>query len=90
MKYEDIYLQSYSNAKEGGFKVEVQKLLHDFYNEERPHQALSERTPQEVYELGQGGGALIFQKYPVRLKQEVDYGATLHSCNAVKAWLKPS
>ena len=30
-------------------------------------------------------GALTLQKYPIRLKQEVDYWATLHSCNAVKA-----
>ena len=82
VKYEDIYLQSYSDAKE--LKHGLKKYF-DFYNEERPHQALSDRTPQEVYESGQGGGALILQKYPVILKQEVDYGATLHSCNAVKA-----
>ena len=82
VKYEDIYLQSYSDAKE--LKHGLKKYF-DFYNEEQPHQALSDRTPQEVYESGQGGGGLILQKYPVRLKQEVDYGATLHSCNAVKA-----
>ncbi len=61
------------------------KKYFDLYNEERPHQVLSDRTPQEVYESGQGGGALILQKYPGRFKQEVDYWATLHSYNAVKA-----
>jgi putative transposase len=65
VKYEDIYLQSYSDTKE--LKHGLKKYF-DFYNEERPHQALSDRTPQEVYESDQGGGALILQKYPVRLK----------------------
>ena len=43
------------------------KKYFDFYNEERPFQALSDRTPQEVYESGQDGGAWILQKYPVKL-----------------------
>lgn len=30
-----------------------------FYNSERPHQSLSNKTPGEVYESRQGGGAMI-------------------------------
>jgi putative transposase len=30
-----------------------------FYNGERPHQSLGNRTPHEVYASGQGGGAKI-------------------------------
>ncbi|MCF6362031.1 MAG: transposase, partial [Gammaproteobacteria bacterium] len=34
-----------------------------FYNGERPHQSLSNQTPSRVYESGQGGGAMIVDKF---------------------------
>ncbi len=34
-----------------------------FYNSERPHQSLSNQTPDRVYENGQGGGAMIVDKF---------------------------
>ena len=34
-----------------------------FYNSERPHQALNYQTPDVVYETGEGGGAMIVDKY---------------------------
>lgn len=34
-----------------------------FYNVERPHQGLQNRTPDEVYQSGCGGGAMILDKY---------------------------
>ena len=34
-----------------------------FYNDERPHQTLGNRTPDQVYMSGQGGGAKIVDKY---------------------------
>ena len=74
VKYEDIYLQSYSDAKELKHGL---KRYFDFYNKERPHQALSDRTPQEVYESDQEYSTLILQKYPVRFNYEVSYIATL-------------
>jgi putative transposase len=46
VKYEDIYLKGYENmlqAKEGLTKY------FNFYNTERPHQALEYKTPWEIY-----------------------------------------
>lgn len=46
VKYENVYLQSYSNG------IELRKGLKkyfEFYNQERPHQSLNYITPQEVY-----------------------------------------
>ncbi|MCF6212191.1 MAG: hypothetical protein L3K24_16340, partial [Gammaproteobacteria bacterium] len=34
-----------------------------FYNGERPHQSLSNQTPNRVYESGQGGGAMIVDRF---------------------------
>ena len=49
VKYEDIYLNRYEVVPElqAGLKT-----YFPFYNEERPHQSLDDRTPAEVY--GQG------------------------------------
>ena len=34
-----------------------------FYNSERPHQALNQRTPEAVYQSAIGSGALIVDKF---------------------------
>lgn len=34
-----------------------------FYNAERPHQSLGNRTPQVVYEGAQWGGAMIVDRF---------------------------
>ncbi len=46
LKYEDIYLQNYETVL-----ALIAGLTHyfPFYNEERPHQSLNYRTPEEVY-----------------------------------------
>jgi len=46
LKYEDIYLKAYSSVREleAGLKG-----WFIFYNHERPHQGLADRTPAEVY-----------------------------------------
>ena len=41
-----------------------------FYNHERPHQSLSYQTPDQVYASGQGGGAMIREKYGRIERQE--------------------
>jgi len=46
VKYEEIYLKDYANVREA-----IQGLSDFFkrYNEERPHSALGDKTPYEVY-----------------------------------------
>lgn len=34
-----------------------------FYNAERPHQSLGYQTPDQVYNAGVGGGALIVDRF---------------------------
>jgi putative transposase len=46
IKYEEVYLHSYASPKEA--RQNLTPYLK-FYNHERPHQALSYRTPAEVY-----------------------------------------
>lgn len=46
VKWEDIYLQDYESP---GAVITGLGSYFPFYNEERPHQALSYRTPGEVY-----------------------------------------
>lgn len=46
IKYEDIYLKSYENP------LELEEGISDYilrYNNHRPHQSLSDATPEEVY-----------------------------------------
>jgi len=60
VKYEDIYLKDYptlSAARKG------LQAYFTFYNTERGHQSLGYRTPDTVYETGQGGGAKIIDKF---------------------------
>jgi putative transposase len=47
IKYEEVYLKAYKDGTEA--KQGIGTYL-DFYNRERPHQALGYRTPQEVFQ----------------------------------------
>ena len=60
VKHEDVYLQGYATMGELTLG-----LTRDFafYNGERPHQSLGNRTPDEVHASGQGGGARIVDKF---------------------------
>ena len=51
LKYEEVYLKAYSTVREA--QQGIGSYLR-FFNEVRPHQALDNRTPQEVF---LGGGA---------------------------------
>ena len=44
IKYEEVYLKAYQVAE---------ARTSEFYNRQRPHQALGYRTPAEVYQHGQ-------------------------------------
>ncbi len=46
LKYEEVYLHEYESPREARRKI---AQFIDFYNWERPHQALGYRTPAEVY-----------------------------------------
>jgi len=39
------------------------KKYFDFYNSERPHQALENQTPQSVDKSASGGGAMMIEKF---------------------------
>ena len=56
VKYEDIYLKGYASMPE--LLLGLTEYFA-FYNGERPHQSLGNRTPDEVYRTGEGGGASI-------------------------------
>ncbi len=65
IKYEDIYLKGYARMPELYLGL-TEYFAH--YNGNRPHQALSDQTPETVYCTGKGGGARIADGYD-ELKQ---------------------
>lgn len=60
VKHEDVYLNGYATM--GDLTVGLTRYF-TFYNEERPHQSLNYQTPDVVYASGEGGGAMIVDKY---------------------------
>ncbi|CUI05357.1 Mobile element protein [Janthinobacterium sp. CG23_2] len=60
VKHEDVYLNGYATM--GDLTVGLTRYF-SFYNEERPHQSLNYQTPDVVYASGEGGGAMIVEKY---------------------------
>lgn len=63
VKHEDVYLNGYATM--GELLIGLTKYFA-FYNGERPHQALGNRTPDAVHENRAGGGAMIVDKYGPR------------------------
>ena len=61
VKHEDVYLKGY--AEMGELLIGLTQYF-TFYNGERMHQSLGNKTPDEVYASASGGGALIIDKYP--------------------------
>jgi len=60
VKYEDVYLKGYATM--GELMVGLAKYFA-FYNGERPHQSLGNKTPDVVYRTAAGGGAVIVDKF---------------------------
>ena len=60
VKYEDVYLKGYATM--GELMIGLSGYFA-FYNNERPHQSLGDRTPDVVYRTGIGGGAMILDKF---------------------------
>ena len=50
IKYEEVYLKAYQTVAEA--RAGIDSYL-EFYNQQRPHQALSYRTPADVYQNDQ-------------------------------------
>lgn len=69
VKYEDIYLKGYADM--GELTLGLTDYFA-FYNGERPHQALANRTPDQVYASGQGGGATIVDKFCKQANRETE------------------
>ena len=61
VKHEDVYLKGYASMDE--LQAGLAQYFA-FYNGERMHQSLGNKTPDEVYASASGGGALIVDKYP--------------------------
>lgn len=60
VKHEDIYLKGYATLPE--LLLGLTEYFA-FYNGERPHQGLSNRTPDAVYRSAEGGGARIVDRF---------------------------
>ena len=60
VKYEDVYLKGYASLRE--LLLGLTEYFA-FYNSERPHQSLGNRTPDVVYRSGEGGGARIVDHF---------------------------
>ena len=73
VKHEDVYLNGYPTM--GELLIGMTKYF-DFYNTERPHQALGNQTPQQVHQSGQGGGAMIVDKHGAKDACPVALGCT--------------
>ena len=60
VKYEDVYLKGYATI--GELLVGLTKYFI-FYNGERPHQSLGDKTSDVAYLTARGGGAIIIAKF---------------------------
>jgi putative transposase len=61
VKYEEVYLSEYANLRDARQGL-TRYLL--FYNQQRPHQALSYHTPAEIYH---GNGRYTEEKYSLKI-----------------------
>ncbi len=78
VKYEEVYLKAYQTVAEA--RVGINAYL-EFYNRQRPHQALGYRTPAEVYQNGQEGKRVAAQEAGLTsgvLKPSVGVGDSLN------------
>ncbi len=60
VKYEEVYLKQHGNMPDLLMGL---TQYFQFYNQERRHQSLAYKTPDEVYKSAIGGGAKIVDKF---------------------------
>ena len=66
VKHEDVYLKGYASM---GELILGLAEYFAFYNGERPHQSLGQKTPEVVYRTAIGGGAIIVDKFSRAAKE---------------------
>ena len=69
VKHEDVYLRGYATM--GELTVGLDEYFA-FYNGERPHQSLGQKTPEVVYRTAVGGGAMILDKFGGAVEESPD------------------
>ena len=79
MKYADIYLKGYADLRAVSLGLTEYFL---FYDEDRPHMALSNKAPVKVYRTRLGGGALIVDKYRPAVPTPSQPAASGQRCSA--------
>jgi len=60
VKYEEVYLKQYGTMRD--LLLGLTEYFR-FYNQERWHQSLDYKTPDDVYRTANGGGAMIVDKF---------------------------
>jgi putative transposase len=60
VKYEEVFLKQHGSMQD---LLVGLTLYFQFYNQERWHQSLDYKTPDEVYKTAIGGGAMIVDKF---------------------------
>ena len=69
VKHEDVYLRGYATM--GELTLGLAEYFA-FYNGERPHQSLGQKTPEVVYRTAVGGGAMILDKFGGAVEESPD------------------
>ncbi len=74
VKYEEVYLKAYANGREAKAGLDA---YFEFYNTQRPHQALGYRTPAEVFneETSNSAGEMAQRRWS-SAREVVDYART--------------
>ena len=74
IKYEEVYLKAYQNGTEA--RKGIGAYL-DFYNRERPHQALGYRTPSEVFQGEQVALIAAVETLPLAAEDSLNLASSL-------------
>ena len=74
IKYEEVYLKAYQNGTEA--RKGIGAYL-DFYNRDRPHQALEYRTPIEVFQEEQVALIAAVETLPLAAEDSLNLASSL-------------
>ena len=74
IKYGEVYLKAYQNGTEA--RKGIGAYL-DFYNRDRPHQALGYRTPSEVFQEEQVALIAAVETLPLAAEDSLNLASSL-------------